>query len=87
LVRTIPLRSLRNRISEVLRQVEAGERLRITVDGRPVADLVPLAGIRRTYVPREALQDLLTGELLDAEFVRDVDAAISTGTPGEGTGS
>ena len=45
-VRTIPQRTLRNRISEVLRQVEAGERVRITVDGRPVAELV--AEARRT---------------------------------------
>lgn len=42
-MREIPQRELRNDISRVLREVEAGERLRITVDGRPVADLVPLA--------------------------------------------
>ena len=30
-------------MSEVLRRVEAGERLRVTVSGRPVAELVPLA--------------------------------------------
>jgi prevent-host-death family protein len=38
----IPARDLRNDVSAVLRRVEAGERLRITVSGRPVADLVPL---------------------------------------------
>lgn len=74
-MRTIPQRTLRNHISAVLRQVEAGERLRITVDGRPIADLVPLGGTRRTFVPREALQDLLAGGPLDAGFARDVDAA------------
>ena len=38
----IPARDLRNDISAVLRRVEGGERLRITVSGRPVAELLPL---------------------------------------------
>jgi len=38
----IPARELRNDVSAVLRRVEAGERLRVTVSGRPVAELVPL---------------------------------------------
>lgn len=38
----IPARELRNRVSEVLRRVEAGERLTVTVSGRPVAELVPI---------------------------------------------
>ena len=39
----IPARDLRNDVSAVLRRVEAGERLRVTVSGRPVAELMPLA--------------------------------------------
>ena len=38
----IPARELSNDVSSVLRRVEAGEPLRVTVSGRPVADLVPL---------------------------------------------
>jgi prevent-host-death family protein len=38
----VPARELRNDVSAVLRRVEAGERLRVTVSGRPVANLVPL---------------------------------------------
>lgn len=38
----IPARELRNDVSAVLRRVESGERLRVTIRGRPVADLVPL---------------------------------------------
>jgi prevent-host-death family protein len=38
----IPARDLRNDVSGVLRRVERGERLRVTVSGRPVAELVPL---------------------------------------------
>jgi prevent-host-death family protein len=38
----IPARDLRNDVSAVLRRVEDGERLRVTVSGRPVAQLIPL---------------------------------------------
>lgn len=38
---TIPHRELRNRSTEILRRVEAGETFEITNHGRPVARLVP----------------------------------------------
>ena len=41
-VTDIPARDLRNDVSGVLRRVAAGERFRVTVLGRPVAELVPL---------------------------------------------
>ncbi len=74
-MRTIPQRELRNQIARVLRQVEAGERVRVTVDGRPVADLVPIGGGRQTFVPREAVTQLLADASLDAGFARDLDAS------------
>ena len=46
----VSLRDLRNHVSEVLRQVEAGTPLTVTVDRRPVARLVPLTA-RRSSVP------------------------------------
>ena len=54
----IPLRELRNQTSRVLRRVEAGEHLTVTVDGRPVADLVPHTD-RRRFLPRDAVARLL----------------------------
>lgn len=39
----IPARELRNDVSAVLRRVENGEHLRVTVSGRPVAELLPLS--------------------------------------------
>lgn len=39
---TVPQRELRNDTAAVLRRVEAGETVRITSNGRPVADLVPV---------------------------------------------
>jgi prevent-host-death family protein len=41
-VTDVPARDLRNDVSAVLRRVEQGERLRVTVSGRPVAELLPL---------------------------------------------
>lgn len=54
----VSVRELRNHTSEVLRRVEAGERLRVTVDRRPVAELAPLP-TRETWVPRQRVADAL----------------------------
>lgn len=51
---SVSVRELRNTLSEVLRRVEGGERLTVTVDRRPVAELVPLRR-RRTVSATEAL--------------------------------
>lgn len=51
---SISVRDLRNTVSEVLRRVESGERLTVTVDRRPVAEIVPLRR-RRTVPAAEAL--------------------------------
>jgi prevent-host-death family protein len=51
---TVSVRDLRNHTADVLRRVEDGERIQITVDRRPVAELVPLPR-RATWVPRERL--------------------------------
>jgi prevent-host-death family protein len=55
----VSVRELRNHTADVLRRVEAGERLRVTVDRRPVAELVPLPS-RRTWVPRRRIVQGLT---------------------------
>ena len=50
---TIPQKELRNQVGEVLRRAEAGERITITVAGRPVAELGPTS--RRTWVAGPSL--------------------------------
>jgi prevent-host-death family protein len=79
-MRVIAQRELRNDIGRVLREVEAGERLRITVDGRPVADLVPIEGTPRTFVPRMEVTRLLGQVPLDGAFMRDIDVASGDST-------
>jgi prevent-host-death family protein len=74
---TIPQKELRNQVSEVLRRVEAGETLTITVAGREVAELSPVrkhrwvsgSALDRVWhgpVPRNLERDIAT---MDAPVV------------------
>lgn len=54
----VSVRELRNHTADVLRRVEGGERLRVTVDRRPVAELAPLPR-RDVWVPRQRVLDSL----------------------------
>lgn len=69
---SVSVRELRNTVSQVLRRVEGGERVTVTVDRRPVAELVPLRRRRtvsieeaRGVVSRHAADRRLLGELSD----------------------
>ena len=42
-MKSIPARELRNEVSAVLRRVEAGEQFVVTLNGRPIAELKPVA--------------------------------------------
>ena len=53
----IPARELRNDVSAVLRRVEGGERLRVTVSGRPVAELLPLPSRPRSLAWSAFIRD------------------------------
>ena len=76
-MKTIAQRELRNQISRILREVEAGERFEITVNGRPVAQLVPIEqGYPRRFVPRDMIEKMLREAPLDAHFMEDVRGAI-----------
>jgi prevent-host-death family protein len=67
---SVSVRELRNSVSAVLRRVEAGERLVVTVDRRPVAELIPLR--RRRAVPVEAARTAATRHPSDPGLLRDV---------------
>lgn len=65
----VSVRELRNHTAAVLRRVEAGETLTVTVDRRPVAELTPLPK-RETWVPWErAMQNLVQA---DPELLHDL---------------
>jgi prevent-host-death family protein len=59
----IPQRHLRNDTASLLRRVEAGEHLRITVHGHPVAELVPVDRAH-PFVPFDELLSALHGTML-----------------------
>ncbi len=75
---TVPQRELRNNTAELLRRVERGERLTITVHGHPIADLVP-AERPRGFVPFteivEGLHGLLSPDAQLDEELRELMAA------------
>lgn len=62
----VPQRELRNHTAEVLRRVEEGERVEITVNGRPVAELGPL-NEQATWVPSDELVRELRGLLVPGD--------------------
>lgn len=74
-IREIPQRELRNNVSAVLRKVEGGESIRITVRGRPVADLVPVKR-KRPFMTPEDVERIRREAPLDKDFKRDVDGAL-----------
>jgi prevent-host-death family protein len=52
-------RELRNGTGALLKRVQAGEEVVITVNGRPVAQLVPIRETRRRWLPRAELIERL----------------------------
>ncbi len=77
---TIPQRELRNNVGEVLRRAEAGERIVVTVDGRPVAELGPVSG-SRTVATMRTLSALVPADedwVADQERLREDDRAGAT---------
>jgi prevent-host-death family protein len=71
-VTRIPQRELRNNVSEVLRRAERGERLTITVAGRPVAELGPVSGTARLAAP-DRLRAILEDAPVDATWPADLE--------------
>lgn len=74
---TIPQKELRNASGEILRRAEAGETITVTVSGRPVAQIGPIA--RKSWVPSEQLAPIwrtpapkgLTNDLADFDVELD----------------
>jgi len=66
-------RELRNHTADVLRRVEAGEEITITVRGKPVAQVVPIRSRqRRRPMPWEELVALLERIPHDPTFKDDL---------------
>ena len=65
-------RELRNNTAGVLKRVQSGEDVVITVHGRGVARLVPLRSAPRRWISRDELISLLTRSRADAGLRKDL---------------
>jgi prevent-host-death family protein len=68
----VSARDLRNHTAAILRRVEAGERLQVTVSRRPVAELAPLA--RQAWVSGAAVERVLRDAPADPDLLADLAA-------------
>jgi prevent-host-death family protein len=63
-------RDLRNRTAEVLRRVEAGEHITVSVNRRPVAEIVPLS--REPWMSGATFERILREAPADPGLLDDV---------------
>jgi antitoxin (DNA-binding transcriptional repressor) of toxin-antitoxin stability system len=79
MTRTVSIRELRNSTSAIVSELEAGERLTLTVNRRPVADILPHSADRDPWVPAAELRRIVRetpadpGLLTDLAEVRDAE--------------
>lgn len=78
-------RDLRNSTRSLLDRVASGERLTITIDGRPVAALVPV-GRRPRWVERNEFMSMVGANQADAGLATDLDELAGEMTDVEGFG-
>jgi len=73
----------KTRLSEILRKVDQGERFRITVRGRAVADVVPVQPPRPVHSPEEieAAYQRLRNPKIKGISHEEIRAAIEEGRP------
>lgn len=69
----VATRELRNDTAGVLRRVEAGETVVITVRGKPVADLIPHRRDEPRWMPREEFIELLKTHSADPGLRDDLE--------------
>jgi prevent-host-death family protein len=67
----IGVRALRNHTSEVIAAVESGERVTLTVRGRPVADIVP-HGERTRWLSGDVVRRELATRAADPALADDL---------------
>lgn len=70
--RAVSIRELRNSTSTVISELEAGERLTLTVNRRPVADILPHVEDRDPWVPVTELRRILRDAPADRGLLDDL---------------
>ena len=72
MAREISVRDLRNHTARVVAAVRAGERLSLTVNRTPVADIVPHERARSPWLPSAALRRIVDEAGADAGLMADL---------------
>lgn len=72
MTRNISIRELRNSTASVVAELEAGERLTLTVNRRPVADILPHAETRDPWVPSAELRRIVREAPADPTLLDDL---------------
>lgn len=79
MAKTIAQRELRNENAKVIDEVVAGESFVVTRNGVPVAELLPIRGLRRMVVPKSSIGNFIAaGPVVHAKLFRaDIDNVIN----------
>jgi antitoxin (DNA-binding transcriptional repressor) of toxin-antitoxin stability system len=72
MARSVSIRELRNSTSAVISELEAGERLTLTVNRRPVADILPHVGGRDPWVAAAELRRISREAPADRGLLNDL---------------
>lgn len=72
MTRNVSVRELRNSTSAVISQLEAGEKLTLTVNRRPVADILPHSEGRNPWVPASELRKIVREAPSDPGLLADL---------------
>jgi prevent-host-death family protein len=72
MAREVSIRELRNSTSHVVAELEAGERLTLTVNRRPVADILPHTEGRDPWVPASELRRIVHEASADSGLLGDL---------------
>lgn len=74
MARQISVRDLRNHTAQVVAAVQAGERLSLTVNRTPVADIVPHEASRSPWVPSATLREIVAVAGADRALLDDLES-------------
>lgn len=72
MARNVSVRDLRNGTADVVAAVRGGERLTLTVNHDPVADIVPHVEQRDPWVPSSVLRDIVREAPADEGLLTDL---------------
>jgi antitoxin (DNA-binding transcriptional repressor) of toxin-antitoxin stability system len=72
MARDVSVRELRNATAGVIAELEKGERMTLTVNRRPVADIVPHLEQRDPWVPSSELRRIVAESAADPGLLDDL---------------